>query len=236
MFWNTFSKAPWENTRHPGLRTTPSLRARSGTLLQGNPIRSGPEGAQGVLGFAALSLSFSLSSVSLPSIFDLIVFPAPCGRAPLRDLDFFFLFCFYMLFSCVVFISHFLFWSLFWLVSIFWVSLFRAWNLYRFHRFGNGFRSHFWCFFDACTVRTFNLLNHQKNTCFFTMNFDDLTIQKNIIFNDVHDLFRYKFWHWYLMSLGIDSGSILGPLWHQIPCFRWSFFWRFFEYFLFEFW
>ena len=34
-----------------------------------------------------------------------------------------------------------------------------------------------------------------KTLVFFTMNFDDLTIQKNIIFYDVHDLFRYKFWH-----------------------------------------
>ena len=34
-------------------------------------IRSGPEGAQGVLGYAALSLSISFSSVSLSSIFDL---------------------------------------------------------------------------------------------------------------------------------------------------------------------
>ena len=42
-FWNTFSKAPWENTRHPCLRTTPSLRPRSGTLPQANSInRSAP--------------------------------------------------------------------------------------------------------------------------------------------------------------------------------------------------
>ena len=31
--------------------------------------------------------------------------------------------------------------------------------------------------------------------------------------------FRYQFWHWFLMSFGIDFGSLLGPLWHQIPCF-----------------
>ena len=41
-----------------------------------------------MLAFAALSLSFSFSSVSL--IFDLIVFVAPFGRIPLRALDPFF--------------------------------------------------------------------------------------------------------------------------------------------------
>ena len=38
-------------------------------------IRSGPEGVQGVLADAALSLSISFSSVSSSSIFDLIVSP-----------------------------------------------------------------------------------------------------------------------------------------------------------------
>jgi len=33
---NTFSKAPEDNTTHPGLRTPPSLKARSGTLPQAN--------------------------------------------------------------------------------------------------------------------------------------------------------------------------------------------------------
>jgi hypothetical protein len=31
-FWNTFSKAPEDNTTHPDLRSPPSLKARSGTL------------------------------------------------------------------------------------------------------------------------------------------------------------------------------------------------------------
>jgi hypothetical protein len=56
--------------------------AWSGTLPQANSIRSGPEGAQGVLAYAALSLSVSFSSVSLSSIFDLIVLPRPCGNVP----------------------------------------------------------------------------------------------------------------------------------------------------------
>ena len=32
-----------------------------------------------------------------------------------------------------------------------------------FHEFGNGFWFHFWCSFDTRTVRTCNLLNHQKH-------------------------------------------------------------------------
>ena len=62
---------------------SPAL-ARSRTLPQATSIRSGPEGTQGVLGCAAFSLSFSFSSISLSSIFDLIVFPAPYGRVPLQ--------------------------------------------------------------------------------------------------------------------------------------------------------
>ena len=55
----------------------------------GTSIRYGPEGAQGVLEYAALSLSLSFSSVSLSSIFDLIVFPAPFGKVPLWAFSFF---------------------------------------------------------------------------------------------------------------------------------------------------
>ena len=56
-------------------------------------------------------------------------------------------------------------------------------------------------------------------TFVFTMNFNDFTIQRNMIFDDFPDLFRYQFWHLFLMSFGIDFGSILGPLWHQTSCF-----------------
>ena len=94
-FLNTFSKAPEDNTTHPGLRAPPSLWARSGTLPQANSIRSRPEGAQGVLAFAAFSISFSFSSVSLSSIFDLIVFPGPSGRLPHRVFSLFLLFSFF---------------------------------------------------------------------------------------------------------------------------------------------
>jgi hypothetical protein len=51
------------------------------------------------------------------------------------------------------------------------------------------------------------------------MNFNDCTLQRNIIFDDFPNLFRYQFWHLFLMSFGIDFGSILGPLWHQTSCF-----------------
>ena len=65
------------------------------------------------------------------------------------------------------------------------------------------------------------LLNLQK-TLFCIMNLNDLTIWKNMIFDD--DLFRYLFWHYFLMNLGIDIGSALAPLWHTIPCFPLIFF------------
>ena len=51
------------------------------------------------------------------------------------------------------------------------------------------------------------------------MNFNDFTIKRNMMFDDCSDLFRYQFWHWFLMTFGIDLGSILGPLWRQITCF-----------------
>ena len=57
------------------------------------------------------------------------------------------------------------------------------------------------------------------------MNFNDFTMQRNVIFDDFPALFLNQFWHWFSMSLGIDSGSLLGPLWHQIPCFWMIVFW-----------
>ena len=51
-------------------------------MPQANSTRSGPEGAQGVLGCTALSLSFSFYSVSLSSIFDLI--EVAYGKVPLQ--------------------------------------------------------------------------------------------------------------------------------------------------------
>ena len=103
------------------------------------------------------------------------------------------------------------------MAPIFWVSLFRAWNLYRcFIDFGMDF---------GVTVDVFWYLyrSHMQHfkpwkTFVFTMNFNDFTIQK-------HDFwwcswsFSLKFWHWFLMSLGIVFSSILEPLWHQVPCF-----------------
>ena len=34
-----------------------------------------------------------------------------------------------------------------------------------------------------------------SETIVFTMNFNDFTIQRNMIFDDFHEMFRYKFWH-----------------------------------------
>ena len=51
---------------------------------------------------------------------------------------------------------------------------------------------------DAClipfSVRARNLLNPSKPYV-FTMNLNDFTIQKNMICDDFHNLFHYKFWH-----------------------------------------
>ena len=122
-------------------------------------IRSRPEGAQGVLAYAALSLSFSFSFVSLSSIFDLIVFPGPCGNVPHWSFSIFCSILFSNVFSfvfsycsspfliTVLMISHLLgipfsiiFWLLCWWVVIFWPPPFRAWFLYRFFiDFGDGF-------------------------------------------------------------------------------------------------
>ena len=30
------------------------------------------------------------------------------------------------------------------------------------------------------------------------MNSNDFTVQRSMIFDDVHDLFRYKFWHFFV--------------------------------------
>ena len=52
----------------------------------------------------------------------------------------------------------------------------------------------------------------------FTTNVHVFTHQKNMICDDLRDLFRYLFWHWFLINLDIDFASILAPVWYQIPC------------------
>ena len=49
----------------------------------------------------------------------------------------------------------------------------------------------------------------------FTMKINDFTIQRNIFFDDFHDLFCYQFWHALLMTFGIDVGFDLGAFWYQ---------------------
>ena len=56
-------------------------------------------------------------------------------------------------------------------------------------------------------------------TIVFTMNLNEFTIQENMNFDNFNEFFRYQFWHWFLMSFGIDFGTILASLWHQIQCF-----------------
>ena len=56
------------------------------------------------------------------------------------------------------------------------------------------------------------------------MNFNDFTLQRNMNFHDFLDLFRYQFWHWFLMSFGIDFGSILEAFCNYFYVFSVSFF------------
>ena len=48
-------------------------------------------------------------------------------------------------------------------------------------------------FVDTFSVRARNLLNLEKSLFLMTLN--DITINKNKKDYDVHDLFRYLFWH-----------------------------------------
>ena len=74
-------------------------------------------------------------------------------------------------------------------------------------------------FLDTFTIRRCNLIKQTSKALDLKTNFNDFSFQRNMIFDDVLDLFRCKFWHLFLISCGINVGSILGPLWHQIPCF-----------------
>ena len=65
--------------------------------------------------------------------------------------------------------------------------------------------------FDTFSVRARNL-QHYSKTFIFTMNLNDLTIQRNIYFLNFHSVSRYQFWHSFLIGFGID----LGPIWHPV--------------------
>ena len=70
----------------------------------------------------------------------------------------------------------------------------------------------------------------------FTMNFNVFTIQRNIIFNDCPDLFRYQFWDWFSMILGIDFDSIWNPFGIKFHVVGEQFFDYFLNRFLIHFW
>ena len=125
-----------------------------------------------------------------------------------------------------------IFGSLFWWVFIFWLSFFEyvfcidfslnfGWILVSFLMFfGYLYRSH---------------MQPSKSSKYivFPMNFNDFTIQRNMIFNDFPDFFWYQLWHWFLMRFGIDFGSILGAFCNYFHVFStsvfasifWSTFW-----------
>ena len=83
------------------------------------------------------------------------------------------------------------------------------------HRFGDGVWYHFRCF---CwyLFRSRTQPAEPSKTLVSTMSFKDFTIQRDMIFDDFHDLFRYQFWHSLLMTFGIDFGSILEAFRYQI--------------------
>ena len=75
------------------------------------------------------------------------------------------------------------------------------------HRFCDGFWYIFWCLFDTFSVRAHNLLNLKKYRFY-----NDL---KWFYHSEKHDFwwcswfFHYLFWHWFLLSSGIDFSTPL---------------------------
>jgi hypothetical protein len=57
------------------------------------------------------------------------------------------------------------------------------------------------------------------------MNLLVFTLQKNIMFDDFPDFCRYQWLHYFLMSFGIEFGSILGAFWDKCSCFFVIVFW-----------
>ena len=179
--------------------SSPAL-ARIGTVPYATSIRSGPEGAQGVLAYVALSLSFSFSSVSLSSIFALIVFPGPSDNVPHLAQD------------C----SLFLFCLSFQFLQIFPLSVFFSFSKSFFDNcfdelssFGYPFFEHDLCI-DLSSIWGWILVSllmfvrylsrshmqpSKPSKTFFTTNFNVFTFQRIMIFNDFPDLFHYQFWY-----------------------------------------
>ena len=101
-----------------------------------------------------------------------------------------------------------------------------------FHWISDGFWSHFWCFFDTFTIRTCNLLNDQKHLFFqwFSM----------VYYSEKH-VFLWFSWSFTLQVLTFIFEWVLAlnlaPFWDpfgiNFHVFGWSFFWWFFESFLF---
>ena len=125
-----------------------------------------------------------------------------------------------------------IFGSLFGWVFIFWLSFFE-------HVFCIDFSLNFgWILVSFLLFFWYLYPSHMQpskssKTIVFPMNFNDFTLQRNMIFDDFPDLFRYQFWHWFLMRFGIDFGSILGVFCNYFYVFStsvfasicWSTFW-----------
>ena len=85
------------------------------------------------------------------------------------------------------------------------------------HRFWYDLLYHFLCFVNTFSVRVRNLRNRQNH--WFYNEFVWFTFQENMDSDNFNDSFRNQFWDQCLMIWGIDFGTIVASLWHQILCF-----------------
>ena len=123
---------------------------------------------------------------------------------------------------------HFL--ILFWIWVPFWAPFWQIFPSFCHHFFDHRFPIYFssileWILVTLLMFFWYPYRSHMQpskpsKTFVFTMNFDDLTIQRNIFVVDFPD----TFWHCFLISVGIDFGSLLGRLWHKILCLLMIFF------------
>ena len=75
--------------------------------------------------------------------------------------------------------------------------------------------------FDSSLIPFFRSRTQPTNLLkpLFSMNLHVFTYQQNMFHDDLHDLFRYLFWHWFLMTVGTDVDSTLESFWSHLPCF-----------------
>ena len=105
-----------------------------------------------------------------------------------------------------------------------WVSISVLFASFRYTFFDHvsifiGFGTDFDILSDSCLILFWSQTQRAKHTktIVFTMNLYVFAHQSNMIYGSFHDLFRYRFWHWFLMNFGIDC------LFHVGILLTWSF-------------